>query len=336
MIVRLWRKSALVLWVTVALIWLLIGLFGQRWGWLAFLVYLPPLLGPLLLLGAAVVGVFLRQRISWLLVVTALFIAGPGIGWRSHYPLMPKSVASGEKRFSVVTCNRGQHHGHSIALLINSARPDLVALQDGVEAYGFIPTAPEWAQLPHTARFGEFVTVSRYPLQFTDIKRIEVPRASGGTRAFHYAARYLVKAPGQDLVVYNVHLPSPRHVLTGTTKPSDGLNDFWNLQQRILDELTASLASESLPTLALGDFNLTSYGPRYRQLTATLQDSHVVAGSGYGFTAPGDVNHILSFRQPWLRLDYILASQQWEVLRCITETPSVAQHAAVHAVLRLR
>lgn len=98
--------------------------------------------------------------------------------------------------------------------------------------------------------------------------------------------------------------------------------------------LQKQLLAESDPVLLAGDFNTPPMGPIHSQLTKGLQDSHIAAGSGFGFTFPGDTHNPLSLFQPWLRLDRIHFSKHWQALHCSTfDMP--AQHLPVIAELQL-
>jgi endonuclease/exonuclease/phosphatase family metal-dependent hydrolase len=138
------------------------------------------------------------------------------------------------------------------------------------------------------------------------------------------------------MLVYNVHLPSPRHALIKSPNTANILPaNYWEMQGRMVEELCSRIELETLPVVVMGDWNIPAPGPRHSRMTRVLVDTHLVAGSGHGFTAPGDVRHPLAFRRSWLRLDYVLAGPGWQVLSSATEPLSPAQHAAVAAELAL-
>lgn len=329
---RLWRGCAVLLWLVFVVLWLLIVFVGQSWSPTATLVYLPPLFGPLLLLVVALPGWWWGRRLLVLLAFTAVLALGPGLGWRSHQ----NGGFSTAPTLRVMTCNRGQHHGHDIAGFVSTCQPDLLAIQDGVTPAAYTPGSAAIKHLVHTARLGEFVLLSRFPILQTSGIRLNVRWADGRVRTWYHSARHLLQAGDRQIVVYNVHLPSPRHALTGSSGPISKEENFWELQRQVQEELLSHVEAEMLPTIVLGDWNIPPLGPRYRRMTRSLVDAHAVAGEGYGFTVPGDVRHLLAFHQPWLRLDYILSSREWAVETCATEPSSVSQHAAVFAELRLR
>jgi endonuclease/exonuclease/phosphatase family metal-dependent hydrolase len=158
----------------------------------------------------------------------------------------------------------------------------------------------------------------------------------GVDRVWHYAARHEVQGPAGMMVVYNVHLPSPRHALVKSENTDKILaQNYWELQGRMVEELCGKIESDSLPAVVVGDWNVPALGPRYRRMTRVLRDGHAEAGVGYGFTAPGDVRHPLAFWCSWLRLDYVMAGKDWKILASDTEPPTDAQHAAVFAEVML-
>jgi endonuclease/exonuclease/phosphatase family metal-dependent hydrolase len=332
---RVWRVAAgtlLVLWLAYVLA---VTFIAQAQAWSALLTYFPPLVGPFTLVVIALPGLVLKgcHRRAAVLLATALVSAVSLPGWRSHSPRW--EAQPGELR--VVSCNRGQHFGHSLAPFMEQHQPDIIALQDTLGPAEVDFTDAQYAPYPHWRRMGEFTVFSKHPILHSEpvYTRIEQSYQTGHT--WMQAARFLVQVGTRQVVIYNVHMLSPRQALTGQRQLAQLRGeDYWMWQQQVLDGLLQRIEAEELPVLVCGDWNLPALGPRYRRLTERLRDAHARAGSGWGFTAPGDFRHALAFWQPWLRLDYILASDDWKVLGCETENPSQAQHAAVAARLRLR
>ncbi len=326
-----WRWIAAVAALIVVLGALLVVAIGQESRWVAYLVYAPPLIGPVVLAVLALPGLVWRERLAAVLLTAALILAVPWLGWRSHRP-PPISLASGVQSLRCVTCNRGQNYGHSLEPFFQETRPDIVAVQD-VATEGF---RTGFAGLPYVNRAWEFVLFSRYPVIRSELLSLVYPPTGKNPQVWRGAARFLLRVGEREVVVYNVHLPSPRHALTGADEAGFVVGDFWELQRLTLEQLASAVQKETLPTLVLGDLNLVPLGPRYRRITARLTDVHAAGGLGYGFTAPNDVNTLWAFRSAWLRLDYVLASPHWQVLSSLTEPASKSQHAALFAELALR
>jgi len=336
LLTKLWRIGAAILWTAFMVVWLLVCFVGQNWDPVAKLAYLPPLFGPVVLAVYALPGWWWGRRWFGILLFTALAALGPGLGWRSHARDLNPPPGDESLVLNVVTMNRGQHHGHEVDSFLDFAQPDVVAIQDGFTPVAYPAGASALRELTHVIRLGEFVLVSRYPILDSKLLKLHVNRKDGSHRTWFHSARHLLQAGEKQIVVYNVHLPSPRFALTGGKGPQVLREDYWGLQGQVLEELLHYIESETLPTVVLGDWNVPAIGPRYRRMVKQLTDAHAEAGKGYGFTVPGDLKHWMAFRQPWLRLDYVLTDRRWDVERCVTEPVSPAQHAAVSARLRLR
>jgi endonuclease/exonuclease/phosphatase family metal-dependent hydrolase len=298
------------------------------------LLYLPPLFGPTLLtlLGGFCLAWKGFRRCGVVMMLTALALAGPGLRFRTHDLPVPTVDAL---RLRVLTCNRGQNNGHTTSAFIKQCQPDLIAIQDA-----FVPGAYDsraWP-LPYSAPSGAFLLMSRYPIHSTEVFMSEVDRYDRKLRIKTQvqSMRHVVKLPGQDIAIYNLHLPSPRFALTGSSMGGTVSEDHWQEQRKLVQEALQRMESDPLPVIALGDWNVPARGPLYRQMTRRLLDVHAEVAAGYGFTAPGDMRGWWSLWQSWLRLDYVLVSRDWQPLRCKTEPFSQAQHSAVFAELRLR
>jgi endonuclease/exonuclease/phosphatase (EEP) superfamily protein YafD len=100
-------------------------------------------------------------------------------------------------------------------------------------------------------------------------------------------------------------------------------------------EIARRIQAEKDPVIIAGDFNTPAFGPIYRLFGDVLQDAHLIAGSALGQTFPGDTRNPLAFFHPWLRLDQVFASAEWEVAHCQPQ-PVRSQHLPVFAVLRHR
>ena len=160
---------------------------------------------------------------------------------------------------------------------------------------------------------------------------------SGGVNRTVYAWE------GSDIAVYNVHLHSfngnrpwqhqegrRRRIFSWVAwKAALGSyrEDFAAraLQARALKEV---LDAETLPFLVCGDLNSTPYNWVYAYLSRGLQDAFRRAGTGWGATFPAPL--------PLVRIDFVLASNEWEVLNAHVSRTVVSDHIPVVAKLVLR
>ena len=157
--------------------------------------------------------------------------------------------------------------------------------------------------------------------------------ASGGlTRA-----RY--RWEGVTIAVYNVHL----HSFSGKRPWAEGWRrtfspDAWAEALRAYGTdfrtraeqaraIRRLLDAETHPFLILGDFNSTPGSWVYAHLSRGLHDAFGRAGSGWGATFPA--------RLPLIRIDFVLASKEWEVRRAHTSKAVVSDHVPVVAELVL-
>lgn len=324
-------------------------MWGQANVTSAALMYLPPLMwvvpGIALLLP---VLVFDWKSFPFLLAAVVLFFT-----WHLGFKLPmdnPRPKAKGFELVRVLTWNRGQGKKASLSQLKNELKPDFVLLQDAKISHYL--NNPDYGEFREIRGLGEFVVMSRWPmLALTEIRGPSKGRYSAGQMTA-WGVRAVVLAAGQRCSIYCLHLPTPRDTLEsykggaflwgvlgipGTPWEAKKLQyqAYWDDYLAFSDMLVERLKNEIGPVIVAGDMNTPAMGPIHNGLTSLLQDAHLAAGSGFGYTFPGDTRNPLALAQPWLRLDQIHASQHWEVLRCsVHEMPS--QHWPVFAELRMR
>jgi endonuclease/exonuclease/phosphatase family metal-dependent hydrolase len=345
---RWWR---LAVWAVgcVTLFWcLLVALVGQEYWVAAPVTYLPRdfLSGLLLLL--AVPGWWWERRRAVLLVVGALLhqVLILDYVWPSA-----KEAQPGLPEWRVGFVNRGDQEDESWTEWVTAMQPDVLGFTDVRGRHGLGVAQANVGHLPFFMRVGEHALASRYPFRGTEVVRPRLSAGTGFQLGYLPAARFELDGPGGPVVVYVVHLRSPRDALSkyrrsdlwkwtlwGTpagVNTNNTLDFYWKEQAATIAGLLERIRQETFPTLVLGDFNLPAVGPRYRELTRTLQDAHRVAGRGYGYTFPGDVQHWVAGGSPWMRIDYILANKQWRILECVTQQAAAdSQHRGVFVRLQ--
>ncbi len=338
------RRIGWVVWALVLALALLMHRVGQRHEWSALLVFVPLQAWTAGWFAAGILGLLGRCRTLPAAAAAAAFIySGSVWSWRTHQPPIPASTATDLATLRVLTCNRGQAHGHTLADYISAVQPDVMAFQESNDAGAYVPGAPEYAAYPHRSRVSEFQLLSKHPIIGAAIVRMDHLMSDGTVMRWFKVARFELASPQGKVALFSVHLVSPRHELLrfagrekvpGTLPPDQ--RQIFEQQVHLISELTALVSSERLPVVVCGDFNVPPVGPLYRQLTGRLQDAHAKAGLGYGFTFPGDVSNPMTWDHRWLRIDYVLCDRRWEVLRCEVEPESPSQHGAVCATLRRR
>ncbi len=107
-----------------------------------------------------------------------------------------------------------------------------------------------------------------------------------------------------------------------------------NAEQRLFEagRLADYVAVEPGPTLVTGDLNAPVQSLVCRRLFgAGLRDAFTQAGFGYGYTYGGYTR----VRRPYVRIDHILASRQWQVRHCWVGNAAGSDHCPVIADLTL-
>jgi endonuclease/exonuclease/phosphatase family metal-dependent hydrolase len=305
------RAVAALCWAYLALAvaaWAVLRFAAGTW-WPATLLALGPrwvlatplaLLVPLALLG--------RRRSRAVLAVAAVVVVGPVMDlclpWRRLLP------ASAGPRLRVLTCNV---HGPTVdrpalAALIATAQPDVVAFEEwdgrpfGGESNPTRLTAiPGWywqAEL-------EIRIESRYPVR--KVADVVTNGWSAGA-----AIRYEVATPAGPVPVIVAHLKSPhdviRAVLRQKGKESAGVRDNAAAREDQAMDVGDAARAAGPAVVCLGDLNLPTDAPAFRDGFAGLTDAFATGGLGFGST----------YRVRWTttRIDHVLTGPAWRCRHC--------------------
>lgn len=320
---------------------------GLLFAWL----YSPKVWVAVVLLVMALPGWFYGRSLGVAMVLGSILWGGWGLHWRVSGSSESASSGPSDRHLRVMTCNRGESNGHDFFPFVNQHDPDILVIQQARSGGSWTPAPAELAHRPHGVQVGEFLVRSRYPVLSQQLLVAKVVIGKKNTAQVNPGLRCVVDAGKLGhIVVYNVHLPSPRQVLRdmGIGAPRrravrlvegnmSEVQEFWTIHEECIRLVRESMRLESLPVLAMGDWNNPDFGPAYREMTSGLQDAHRVAGEGFGYTFPDDVNHALAGNRPWMRIDYVLAGSSWRVETCEVEPDAEdGQHRAVAARLQLK
>lgn len=321
-------------------------LWGQSNVTLAALMYTPP--APWMIPGLIILLPVLifdwKSGLCLMACLTGFFLYHLDFQVRAPEPLARIKTLD---MIRVLTWNRGQAKKASLSALKKDLRPDFILLQDA--RLNNYTGNPDYAEFRAIQAVSEFVILSRWPvLGVTPIYN----RTSKTPGERPWGMRCVVIAAGQRCVIYNFHLPTPRDALESYMRGSflwgifglipgspwqekrEHYESFWKPYLDFAQQMQQQIGAETGPVIVVGDFNTPPVGPIHRQLTAGLQDAHITAGGGFGYTFPGDTNNPLALFQPWLRLDRIHVSKHWQPLHSsVHEMP--AQHLPVLAELLL-
>jgi len=253
---------------------------------------------------------------------------------------------SGGTSFRLVDNNLGQRRIETLFALVREVQPDIVVLQEVSPELG--STLRRDGTLGrYFAQHAEFVLASRFPIVRSGL--LDRPKF----KETPVAAWFELDHAGQSLVIYNVHLPTPRSdfyllrgngfikgLLRGGGIYSSRVRQVYRqmLAQRVAvaEELARRLATEKRPFLVVGDFNAPGPGYVRRLFSSRWTDVFAAVGYGYGLTFPGVTHNPMSLFGPWLRLDYLFASAEIRPLECWVEPGEPAQHRAIVARLEMR
>lgn len=305
----------------------------------AFLLFVPPLVWLLPLMVLLPLALMFNWRCLVALCVMMAGVVWVWLDWR-YSPATTKS----DDCLSVMTYNRGESRNQSLQPFKQATFPDILLLQDAVNRIGGYLHSPEYEEFEFGASAGEHIILSKYPIKESGLLPPALP-----TRPSR-VARFVIEWHGRLVSIYSVHLMTPRDALRAASRgaflwgvlalPGTSLvakrqhyQEFWDGQMIDAQELLRVVRADPNPCVVAGDFNSPHLGNIHRMITKDLGDSHEEAGSGFGFTFPGDTRNPLSFGGPWLRIDYIFHDRRWRVVNCITEKDRPSQHRAVVAKL---
>ncbi|RDY61078.1 endonuclease/exonuclease/phosphatase family protein [Flagellimonas nanhaiensis] len=139
----------------------------------------------------------------------------------------------------------------------------------------------------------------------------------------------------QDTVrVYNIHLQSFSIVPEINTIKTEESSKLFAKSRRVMLKQyeQANLIRENMEQthhkkILAGDFNNTQYSNVYRKIKGDMQDSYFKKGKGFGRTY-----NLLGFP---IRIDYILADPEFEILSHQNFNEKLSDHYPVMATLRL-
>lgn len=337
-LVRMVVAANLIFLAGLLVLWALTGWVGERHYLTAFCLFVPPQawLLPLLLL-APLTWCFCRRWL-WLHLAAGLWVAFGFYDWHWNRP-----AKTTEAVLRVMTNNYGQNNRQSFTAFLQQEQPEIIVLQEAIGQTGRLTRAYTNYQ---GRAYGEFVLLSRHSI--LNAGPIPVYDHLG----WPVGAWFEVNVHSRTVVVYNVHLPSPRRELyrlrglgllvavMGETAGEGRSVQFhgevakaWQQRVEMAQRLMAYLEKEKRPFILAGDFNMPSRGWLHRQFRARYADAFAEAGRGYGLTFPGYSSNPLTGFGPWLRLDYIFCGRDFRAVQCVTERGRRSQHRAVAAQL---
>ncbi len=285
---------------------------GDRWWWLAFFNnFAPYYFVPLLIFLPLALIARSRFNIARLLPFAVIFLLWYGPYW------LPKStvVASESESLKIVTFNVLPMNPRidDVVDWIRQTDADIVLLQE-LAPESKTQLRAELADLyPYSDDLPDNqLTLSRYEVLTNE--RIELN--------LWWVQHSTLNINGQEIAIYNVHLPLPTLTEPRFNVPLDnGLaqlalayDETWrNAQIRALLE---RLQAEPLPYIVSGDFNTSDNAVIYSEIAAAMHDSFREAGIGLGASWPADTGEegLPDFVPALIRIDYVWHSDEIKAL----------------------
>jgi len=283
-------------------------MFSPRW-----LLLLP--LAPLALLAAA-----LRRRSLGPLLLTALLVLGPVMGF--CVPWQRLGPAPQGTHLRLLTCNLHYREADPGALdrLLAEARPDVVALQEWRGRRRPDPFAGgPW----HVHRARGLFLASRYPI----VRAERCGADSTGEKGS--VMRYELDTPAGLVTLFSVHLATPRQGLLAALQETGAapaeLEAGSALRRRQSENLAQEADRVTGPVLLVGDFNTPPQSALFRQVWGRYPDAFGAAGWGWGYTFFAGTKAV--------RIDHVLAGPGWHCDRCWVRPDVGSPHRPVLADL---
>ena len=238
-----------------------------------------------------------------------------------------------------------------MAELISSIDPDVIGLQEALVA--FYPEEPPLRAAPYVSVLFDslgFDTVGPVAEGATYTPQPVLSRAEILNQRQHRlqmdpadsidtsVTRTHLRWQGRDFVLYNLHLRTfgEQKPWKDEKAPMFSLRDFFPYFRRYreayrvraweVDRIMDMLEKETTPIVVLGDLNSTPHNWVVGRLTDRLQDAFGVAGDGWGMT--------YHTRFPIFRIDFVLVSEEFEVVSADVVDAYLSDHLPVVVKLR--
>lgn len=215
--------------------------------------------------------------------------------------------------------------------------PDVICLQETIRenTHGLWPYIETVETLYPDRYFSPGLAMfSRYPIAAKEKFKLANHR--------EFQQRVLLTINQQSVVLYNMQTTAPwihpQKIWPGLTMPVYQYRDRTEQIQEFLERLQ----TETLPTIAAGDFNFTDQTQDYALLANSMQDAFKESGFGFGFTWPygwplRDLIKMTNWKLtvPLFRIDYIWYSPDWQSDSSQVLSPVGSEHLPIISQLTL-
>lgn len=294
-----WGYLSLALLYT-ALLWL----GGDAWWVATVLLFIPrwPALLPAPLLALLVLPV--RPRLFWPVLLAALIIVGPAMGYRIGWQRWLLGSAKADLRLVTFNIDSGENpRVLSIYMGLEEYHPDVVVLQEcSPESLD-----PQYWPAGWTLRFDQGICLaSRFPLvELRTLERIATGDQGGTGNAMFYRLR-----DGTAMINLGVmHLETPRK---GLEQLRYGGTKISAMERNVLvrdigsRRLSRWFHEQADSLLIAGDFNMPVESTIYRSYWRDCNNAFSRVGDGFGWTRV--LPHFA------IRIDHVLSCGGWRAL----------------------
>ena len=328
--------------VLLVAVWLLMKFVGEGNLTLAFLLYSPQSIWLLPIPVLLVMALLLDAPSLIVCLASAVLCVCGFLEYNFGNSSMP---SANERALTVLTFNRGESGETSLQPFKNATKPHVLMLPDATARSIRYVKSPGYEEFLFGDDIGEFSVVSRFHIKSKElISHHDTP----------VAARFTLDWEGRLVVLYTLHLPTPRFTLSSLRRGAflwgvlgvvpgtswagkkESYESFFHNQIDIVRTVLARVEAETEPCILGGDFNAPGIGYIQHLATRKLTDAHAIAGSGSGHTFPGTTRNPLSLGGPWMRLDKLLSNSFLQPVWCKTEPDRASQHRSVAASFVLK
>lgn len=311
--------------ITVLILLLLWLVTGERLFFVnMFVNLLPAAFYPLLLLLPLMLLLRAWRVVLLLLPATVVFSWLYLPAYLPKTPLPPSSAPEiTVLTYNILAINRNLD---AVAEVILEADADIVAIQEAQIEFQTYAESHLTEHYPYmvayqTAGFSRYegrMLLSKYPILTASVE-------SGYARTFLYL-RAEIDAQGERIALYNVHLhpPSPRWIFSTVDRHGD------------MEVLLTNTAQETLPTLIMGDFNMTDATEDYRLIASRYTDTYRERATNIGTSHPngGILHRWLSGFPGFIRIDYIFHDEVYAAVDTQVIRAGSSDHFPLWARLR--
>lgn len=328
---------------------------GFFW-WIELIAVFLPYLSVLILIAAFVPLITKRWLLFALHIVPLLLML-------LRADLLPRALDPGresEDDLAVLSFNVPRWWGYlmpektvEMSAFIDSLGPDIIGLQEApVEYHSEAPhhrAAPYVAVLFDSMGFrtvgppdsGASWTPQPVLTRHEAIEQTNIRLKQRSEDRFStFVTRTQLRWRGRDFAVYNVHLRTfgerkpwrdarlPLIRIGNVIPYLRSYREAYRTRAWEVEEILKMIRQETIPVILVGDLNSTPYNWVHSRLTRYLRDAFEERGRGWGMT--------YHTRLPIFRIDYVLVSEEWEIVSADVVDAYLSDHLPVVVKLRWR